>query len=77
VKLKLLVGQYAHKAFLGPKAKKTLTETVKAWREYHPENFPLPHPSPLNNIWLSRNPWFDERLIPALRRTIRKLGINP
>lgn len=28
----------------------------------------LPHPSPRNNLWLKKNPWFDEQLIELKRK---------
>jgi uracil-DNA glycosylase len=34
---------------------------------------PLPHPSWRNNAWLKKNSWFDEDLIPVLRREVRRL----
>jgi uracil-DNA glycosylase len=38
---------------------------------------PLPHPSPRNNMWLKRNSWFEEELIPALRiRVIEVLACD-
>ena len=52
VKLTLVIGQYAMAWHLGQRAKATLTETVQVWREFSPKLFPLPHPSPRNNIWL-------------------------
>jgi uracil-DNA glycosylase len=48
----------------------SLTETVQDWRSYWPKMVPLPHPSPRNNIWLRRNPWFERDLIPMLRRRV-------
>jgi uracil-DNA glycosylase len=30
----------------------------------------LPHPSPRNNGWLKRNPWFEAALLPVLRARI-------
>lgn len=68
VQLTLLVGQYAQAYYLGTRRKPTLTETVRAWREYQPRYLPLPHPSGRNNIWLRRNPWFEEQVVPALRQ---------
>ena len=70
VRLTLAVGQYSIKWHLGPRAKATLTETVKAWREYQPEVMPLPHPSPRNNIWLTKNAWFAHEVLPELRRQV-------
>lgn len=70
VKLTILIGQYAMAWHLGPRAKPTLTETVAAWREYQPAIFPLPHPSPRNNIWLKKNPWFADEVLPELQRRV-------
>lgn len=64
----LLIGQYAQKYFLKERRKKTLTETVQNWREYLPEYLVLPHPSPRNNIWLKKNPWFERDLVPELQK---------
>jgi uracil-DNA glycosylase len=70
IRLTLLIGQYAQAYYLGPRRKKTLTETVAAWQEYLPEFLPLPHPSPRNQMWLKRNPWFERDLLPVLRQKV-------
>ena len=72
IQFKLIIGQYAHRYYLGKRRKKTLTETVKQWREYAPEIIPLPHPSPRNNIWLAKNPWFEKELLNEIRAAVRK-----
>lgn len=72
VEVTLLVGQYAQVAHLKDK-KKTLTETVKQWREYWPSVIPVPHPSPRNNIWLRRNPWFEQELVPRLQQRVAEV----
>ena len=69
--LMLLVGQYAQKYWLGALNKDSLGETVRAFRDYLPEFFPLPHPSWRNKGWLKRNPWFEADVIPALRRRVK------
>ncbi|NNE66740.1 MAG: uracil-DNA glycosylase family protein [Pyrinomonadaceae bacterium] len=66
VQMTILIGQYALNYFLGERRKKTLTETVKNWREYFPNFVVLPHPSPRNNIWLKKNEWFEKELVPEL-----------
>lgn len=66
IKLTLLIGQYAQGWHLTRK-QRNLTDTVRAWREYGPHIIPLPHPSPRNNIWLKKNPWFAESLLPSLK----------
>ena len=73
VELTLLIGQYAQKQYLGDRLKANLTETVRGWDEYWPEFLPLPHPSPRNNIWLSRNRWFEQDVLPRLKSRIKGL----
>lgn len=71
----LLIGQYAQRNYLKNERKNSLTETVKNFKEYLPEYFPLPHPSPRNQNWVKVNPWFMEEVIPELQKKIR-LAIN-
>lgn len=71
IEITLAIGQYAIDWHFQKKKKKNLTETVKAWREYWPEYLPMPHPSPRNNIWLKRNSWFEEEVLPELKKIIR------
>jgi uracil-DNA glycosylase len=68
--LTLLVGSYAQAYYLGGKRKASLAETVRAYRDYLPEFFVLPHPSWRNKLWLRKNPWFAEDVVPALRRRV-------
>lgn len=72
LELTLVIGQYAL-AYHLPHGEGTLTGTVQAWRRHWPHVVPLPHPSPRNNIWLRRNPWFARDLLPALRRRVAKV----
>jgi len=73
IQLTILAGQYAQKHYLGSRAPKTLTATVRAWREYWPDYCPLPHPSFRNNHWIATHPWFSDQVIPALRERVRTL----
>jgi len=73
VALVVAIGQYAHAYHLADRRKLNLTVTVRSWREYWPAILPLPHPSPRNNRWLSENPWFEEQVVPVLRRRVRAL----
>jgi len=75
VELTLLVGQYAQRHFLRGRRRSSLTETTRAWQDYGPEYFPLPHPSPRNQPWRVRHPWFDRDLVPALRARIATLTL--
>ena len=68
----LVLGQYAQAYHFG-KARSSLTELVKSWRDYWPHMVPLPHPSPRNNLWLRRNPWFEVELLPSLRRRVSEV----
>lgn len=73
----LLVGRYAQAWHLGALNRKTLTETVAAWREFGhaggPKLIPLPHPSWRNNVWIKRNPWFEAELLPKLQILVRRV----
>ena len=72
IQLTLVIGQYAMTYHL-PAARGTLTDTVGNWQQYWPELLPLPHPSPRNNIWLKRNPWFEEQLLPPLQKRVEEI----
>lgn len=86
LQLILVIGQYAQAWHLEEKG--SVTEIVSRWRDYSsrdqcwrdkcgqdqaPDVFPMPHPSPRNNIWLKRNPWFEEELVPELQKRVKKV----
>ncbi|MEE9318026.1 MAG: uracil-DNA glycosylase family protein [Rhodospirillales bacterium] len=73
LQLTLLVGGYAQKYYLGPDGKRTMTETVRAWRAYLPRFLPTPHPSWRNTGWVRKNPWFESEVLPELRQRVRRL----
>jgi uracil-DNA glycosylase family 4 len=73
VKLVLLIGQYAQNYYLGDKAKNTLTETVRDYKTYLPKYFPLPHPSPRNNIWQAKHEWFGREVLPELKKSVQNI----
>jgi len=73
IQLTLLIGQYAQRHYLADRSKPSLTETVKAWREYAPHVIPLPHPSPRNQAWFKRHPWFENEVIPQLSERVASL----
>ena len=75
LELTLVIGQYAQAYHLGAERGSDLTATVRAWRQVWPERLPLPHPSPRNQVWLRRNPWFEVDVLPALRARLRDLGL--
>ena len=71
LKMTLLIGSYAQKYYLEKSRERTLTETVRNFKKYLPDFFVLPHPSPRNNIWMAKNPWFREEVIPVLQSLVR------
>ncbi|CAL2102585.1 uracil-DNA glycosylase [Tenacibaculum sp. 190130A14a] len=73
VELVLLIGMYAQNYYLKDRAKRTLTETVNNYPLYLPKYFVLPHPSPRNRFWLTKNPWFEQEVIPELQNKVQKI----
>jgi uracil-DNA glycosylase len=71
VQTSILIGQYAQRAYLGDRFRRNLTETVRAVPDFLPDFLPLPHPSPLNQRWVVRNEWFNQDVIPILRKTVQ------
>lgn len=69
IQLTVVIGQYAM-AYHLPQERGSLTATVQAWQNHGPTVLPLPHPSPRNNLWLRRNPWFERDLLPILRTRV-------
>lgn len=73
IELHILVGSYAQRYYLKQKSSVKLTDTVKHYKDYLPEFFPLVHPSPRNNIWQRKNPWFEEEVIPDLQKRVKAI----
>jgi len=72
VELTLILGRYAQLYHLDA-GKQSVTAMVRAWRDVWPEKLPLPHPSPRNQLWLRKNPWFEDEVLLALRERVRIL----
>jgi uracil-DNA glycosylase len=72
IKLTIVLGQYAQDYHFNESAG-SLTELVRSWLDHWPALVPLPHPSPRNNIWLKRNPWFARDLLPQLRKRVARI----
>ncbi len=71
IKLTLLIGKYAQNYYLKKKQQKNLTQTVQRFQSYLPQFLPLPHPSPRNNIWMKKNPWFKTDVLPFLKEEVQ------
>ena len=73
IELTIAIGRYAIDWHLKPKSSTTLQEIVADWEQYLPTFITLPHPSPCNTIWLKKNPWVEEKIIPALRSRVAEI----
>ena len=72
VQLTVVIGRYAQAYHLS-ESRRSVTEHVRAWKAHWPRVVPLPHPSPRNNRWLVRNPWFETELLPKLRARVAEV----
>lgn len=77
IDLVLAVGRYAQDYHLPRWRGRSLHDVVQSWDEIAEETaragrciIPLPHPSWRNNAWLSRNAWFDQKLVPHLQEEV-------
>ena len=68
--LTLLVGKYAQDYYLHNR--EALTQRVKN-QPLDGTFICLPHPSPRNGFWLKQNPWFESKVVPALRKRVQTL----
>ncbi len=72
IRLVLVIGTYAQNYFF-PKDENNLTEKVRNYQKYLPKYWPLPHPSPVNRFWRSKNLWFEAEVVPRLQKKINQL----
>lgn len=70
VRLTIYVGRFAFDRYLSSEFD-TQTEAIRACSTLLPSRLALPHPSPLNNRWLAKNPWFDRDVTPMLSEATR------
>jgi len=70
IRLTLLVGQYAQARYLPRALRPSMTEAVRNHAAMPPGLFPLPHPAWRSRMWMARNPWFAEEVLPVLRQRI-------
>ena len=73
IKLTILVGSYAAHAYLDLKKAVSLTTIVHHYHQFLPKYFPIVHSSPRNQIWLAKNPWFADEVLPDLRKRVRQI----
>jgi len=76
VELILVIGKYAQDRYLKELSKKNLTENVANYKDFLPKYFPLPHPSPVNRFWMSKNPWFEQEVVPKLKAVVSKILVT-
>lgn len=74
-RLDVIIGMYAQKRYV-PDRKETLTATVADWASHLPNRVVLPHPSPRNQHWLTKNPWFEAETLPAVQERITEFVTN-
>lgn len=72
VEMTLLIGKYALERY-HPRGRGSVTDVVSRWEDDFPTYVPLPHPSPRNNRWLKRNPWFVQEVLPALGAEVARV----
>lgn len=73
IQLTLLV-KHAQSYYLEDARSKSLTDLVMGFERYLDAGyFPLPHPSPRNTIWLSKNPWFTDTVVPVLKQRVQDI----
>ena len=77
IQVTLVIGQYAQAWHFSAQRPRSVTDMVAAWREGWPTRLALPHPSPRNNRWLTRNPWFLKEVVPFLRARVADLVGSP
>ncbi|RDF02050.1 uracil-DNA glycosylase family protein [Aggregatibacter aphrophilus] len=72
IELTILIGQYAQKYYL-PENTLNVTETVQNYAKFLPHFLPLVHPSPRNQLWLAKNPWFEQEVVPRLQQRVQEI----
>ena len=70
--LTIIIGRYARDWHLPERTKEPLTETIADWEEFWPDRIVAPHPSPRNNRWLKRNPWFEDDVLPRIKTAVHR-----
>ncbi|MBZ9629621.1 uracil-DNA glycosylase family protein [Salegentibacter sp. LM13S] len=71
IHLKILIGAYAASYYLPGNL--NLTQRVSSYKDFLPKYWCLPHPSPVNRFWRSKNPWFEKDVVPSLQARVNKI----
>ena len=71
IQLTLLIGQYAQAYYLHEKLVARVTERVKHYQNYLANYFSIGSPSPRNQIWMAKNPWFESEVVPDLKKELK------
>ncbi|TVS12921.1 MAG: uracil-DNA glycosylase family protein [Gammaproteobacteria bacterium] len=70
IKLTLLIGRFAQERYLGADPG-GVSPRVESFQTHLEAGYmPLPHPSPRNRRWLRERPWFEQLVVPELRRQV-------
>ncbi|MBX9738256.1 MAG: uracil-DNA glycosylase family protein [Phycisphaerales bacterium] len=72
VQLTIYIGRYPLARYLATEVP-SLTEGVRHAPQLLPTRAVLPHPSPRNQMWLKRNPWFAADIVPLLQARVRSV----
>lgn len=73
IELKVIIGRYAIDWHLPDRKGQSITDVVKDWEDHLPNVIVVPHPSPRNNIWMKKNTWFEEDIIPKLQNRVMEI----
>ena len=72
IRLTLILGKYAIAWHLN--SKDSITSLSQQWSKHLQDGYiVLPHPSPRNNRWLTKNPWFETHVVPTLQQQVAAL----
>jgi uracil-DNA glycosylase len=72
ISLILLVGRYAIEHYMPEAKERSLVEAIKE-TDVSAKVLPLVHPSPRNQLWLKKNPWFETEYVPLVRQRVANL----
>ncbi|ALU45720.1 uracil-DNA glycosylase family protein [Pseudoalteromonas rubra] len=74
IELTILIGQYAQSYHIADFV--SVSQAVTEWRTGLPGQIALPHPSPRNQLWVRKRPWFEAEVLPVLRTRVREVLLS-